>query len=275
MRISSLGAEPQSLIKEGIEYIWCGDKAYWFRHAPVLFPMTGPTKDGRISVDGKTYTMPGNGFARDMEFSLENQSADTATFLLEDNEATHVFYPYHFALHVTYTLLPEGGYSAKATIDAKDTLYATFGWHPAFNLAINGKDASIDTYSLSFELEERLDRNYAVNGIFQCEKDFLVGDEITLSRTELDKGPIALHHVLSREITWVSSKGEHGITVTMGDMDTFVSWSVEKKNAPYVCLEPMYSFGDATRPQELKDMKECFMVKKGESRTFENEFKIF
>ena len=51
MVISSLGAEPQSLIFEGREYLWQGDKTYWFRRAPLLFPMIGPTKDNKISVE--------------------------------------------------------------------------------------------------------------------------------------------------------------------------------------------------------------------------------
>ena len=53
MVISSLGAEPQSLIFEGREYLWQGDKTYWFRRAPLLFPMIGPTKDNKISVENK------------------------------------------------------------------------------------------------------------------------------------------------------------------------------------------------------------------------------
>ena len=68
--VSSLGAEPQSLLFQGREYLWNGDKAYWFRRSPLLFPMIGPTKDSKISVDGVLYDMPNNGFARDTEFTL-------------------------------------------------------------------------------------------------------------------------------------------------------------------------------------------------------------
>ena len=49
MTVSSLGAEPQSLVRNGIQYIWQGDKTYWPRRAPLLFPMSGPTKDNKIS----------------------------------------------------------------------------------------------------------------------------------------------------------------------------------------------------------------------------------
>ena len=36
MVVSTLGAEPQSLVFEGREYLWNGDKEYWFRRAPLL-----------------------------------------------------------------------------------------------------------------------------------------------------------------------------------------------------------------------------------------------
>ena len=40
--ISSVGAEIQSVrAKDGKEYIWQGDPAYWNKHAPVLFPICG------------------------------------------------------------------------------------------------------------------------------------------------------------------------------------------------------------------------------------------
>ena len=116
MIISTLGAEPQSLVTEGREYIWNGDKEYWFRRAPLLFPIIGPTKNDMIGYKGKEYKMPGNGFARDTEFTLVSQKEDSATFVLEDSEETREkYYPFGFILKVTYTLL-ENGYKAKAEI---------------------------------------------------------------------------------------------------------------------------------------------------------------
>ena len=139
MVISSLGAEPQSLVFEEREYLWQGDKTYWFRRAPLLFPMIGPTRDNKISVNGVLYDMPNNGFARDTEFSFVEKTDSSITFVLEDSEKSRKEnYPFGFVLKVTYSLLPDG-YEAKAEIKAKDDLWYTFGWHPAFSLDINGK----------------------------------------------------------------------------------------------------------------------------------------
>ncbi len=275
MTISTLGAEPQSLLFEGREYIWNGDKEFWFRRAPLLFPMIGPTKDDKIGYKGKEYKMPGNGFARDLEFSLVSNSETEAVFSLEDTENTREEnYPFGFILKVTYSLL-ENGYKAKAEIYAKEDLYYTFGWHPAFSLDINGKGADLETYSLSFEKEEKVDRKYAKNGEFVYEKDFLVGDQIDLKRSETDKGPITLDNIQSEEVTLTSSLGEHGVTVTMGKMKTFTCWTTLNKWAQFICLEPMLSFGDTKREFDIDKMKETKLLKKGETDTYENEFIVF
>lgn len=275
MVISTLGAEPRSLIKNGVQYLWSGDKEYWFRVAPLLFPVTGPIKDDTMIMKGKAYKMPGNGFARDTEFKVVNANESEAIFLLEESEETLAIYPYAFSLLVTYTL-HEDGYTAKATVTAKDEdLYFTYGWHPAFSLDMNGKGTDLSTYSLSFSSNERCDRRYQVDGVFNIEKDFLVGDEINLSREETDKGPIALYDVKSDEITLTSTQGEHGVTCHTGSFDTFVCWTVAPKHAQFICLEPMYSFGDATRDQKIENMWGLMELKKGESKTFENTYNIF
>ena len=275
MVISTLGAEPQSLKMEGREYIWSGNPDYWFRRAPLLFPMIGPTPGNRIAYLGREYDMPNNGFARDTEFTLVRQSGNEAVFRLEDSEKTRKEnYPFGFVLTVTYTL-SETGYTAKAEIEAKDDLYYTFGWHPAFSLDINGEGTELDTYSVSFEENERLDRKYAVDGVFRTERDFLVGDSIELSREETDKGAIILDGVRSSEVTLVSSKGEHGVTATMGDMSTLTIWTCAPKHAQYVCIEPMLSFGDASRPMDISKMKETRLLRKGEKAVYENAFTVF
>ena len=182
MVISSLGAEPQSLIFEGREYLWQGDKTYWFRRAPLLFPMIGPTRDNKISVDGVLYDMPNNGFARDTEFSFVEKTDSSITFVLEDSEKSRKEnYPFGFVLKVTYTLLSDG-YEAKAEIKAKDDLWYTFGWHPAFSLDINGKGTELDTYSVHFSEKENCTKKTAINGVFQYFPSFLNGNEIKLSR---------------------------------------------------------------------------------------------
>lgn len=275
MTLSTLGAEPQSVIFEGREYIWNGDKEFWPRRAPLLFPTIGPTKDSKIKAKGKYYDMPNNGFARDVEWKLVEKSDKSATFKLEDNEEFRTkYYPFGFVLTVTYTLLANG-YEASAEIYAKEDLPYTFGWHPAFSLNINGEGTPLDSYTVNFEAEERLDKKTAVNGVFEYTKDFLVGDTLDLSRSVLDKGAIILDGIKSTEVTLTSSKGEHGVTATIGDMKTLTIWTKEIKHAQYCCIEPMLSFGDTTREENIEKMKESSHLKKGESVTYTNRFTFF
>ena len=275
MVISSLGAEPQSLVFEEREYLWQGDKTYWFRRAPLLFPMIGPTRDNKISVNGVLYDMPNNGFARDTEFSFVEKTDSSITFVLEDSEKSRKEnYPFGFVLKVTYSLLSDG-YEAKAEIKAKDDLWYTFGWHPAFSLDINGKGTELDTYSVHFSENENCTKKTAVNGVFQYFPSFLNGNEFKLSRELTDFGAIILDGVKSREVTLTSSSGPHGVKATLGTMDTFTVWTCTPLHGQYVCLEPMVSFGDSARDLELKNMKETRELKKGGSVVYTNTFHVF
>ena len=275
MVISSLGAEPQSLVFEEREYLWQGDKTYWFRRAPLLFPMIGPTRDNKISVNGVLYDMPNNGFARDTEFSFVEKTDSSITFVLEDSEKSRKEnYPFGFVLKVTYSLLSDG-YEAKAEIKAKDDLWYTFGWHPAFSLDINGKGTELDTYSVHFSENEDCTKKTAVNGVFQYFPSFLNGNEFKLSRELTDFGAIILDGVKSREVTLKSSSGPHGVKATLGTMDTFTVWTCAPQHGQYVCLEPMVSFGDSARDLELKNMKETRELKKGGSVVYTNAFHVF
>ena len=47
VKIKSFGAELNSLLKidEDLEYIWQGNKEFWNRHSPILFPIVGRLKE--------------------------------------------------------------------------------------------------------------------------------------------------------------------------------------------------------------------------------------
>ena len=48
--------------EQGISYIWNGDPAYWIGRNPLLFPIVGNLKDGRIRMDGLDFFMNRHGF---------------------------------------------------------------------------------------------------------------------------------------------------------------------------------------------------------------------
>ena len=70
-RVETLGAELVSYRDEADrEYIWSGDPAYWPGRNPLLFPIVGGLKDGKIYVKGKEVSMERHGFARRREFAV-------------------------------------------------------------------------------------------------------------------------------------------------------------------------------------------------------------
>ena len=68
IEIANHGAELKSAVKNGFEYMWCGDEKYWARTSPVLFPFVGSLKDKCYRYNGKVYSMNQHGFARDSVF---------------------------------------------------------------------------------------------------------------------------------------------------------------------------------------------------------------
>ena len=58
---------------DGLEYIWEGDPAFWSGQNPILFPIVGSLKEGRVEINGQTCEMDRHGFARRMEFTPTEQ----------------------------------------------------------------------------------------------------------------------------------------------------------------------------------------------------------
>lgn len=66
--VSKKGAELQSIVANGREFLWQGNPAFWGRRAPILFPIVGRLADDTLRINGHEYTMKQHGFARDSEF---------------------------------------------------------------------------------------------------------------------------------------------------------------------------------------------------------------
>ena len=71
--ISDLGAELQSIKKDGTEYLWNGDERYWSERSPILFPYVGRFTEGKYLLDGKEYEMNIHGFARKFAYHVVYQ----------------------------------------------------------------------------------------------------------------------------------------------------------------------------------------------------------
>ena len=85
VKISTKGAELQSVIKDGKSYLWDGNPEQWEDRAPILFPICGTLKEDRFEYEGKSYSLTSHGFAKDSEFEVESAENSSVTFLLKSS----------------------------------------------------------------------------------------------------------------------------------------------------------------------------------------------
>ena len=248
VKINTHGAEINSVQNsDGLEYIWFGDKKYWARHAPILFPIVGRLKDNQYTYDGKTYEMGQHGFARDMEFIVANQGEKWIDLQLVSNEETKKMYPFDFKLIIHYEL---NDHKLTTNINVYNTdtkeMYFSVGAHPAFNVPlVQDGSEQYDDYFVKFANKGEYD---------QIQFDVPYANLENIEKIELDQ-PIQLFpelfyddakviEIKNREFTTTLSSdvSNHGVTMTGYNTKYGGIWSA--KDAPFVCLEPWWGIAD-------------------------------
>lgn len=133
VKVSGHGAELCSIMKEGKEYLWQADPAFWKRHSPVLFPIVGSLWNGKCRFDGQEYEMSQHGFARDMDFTLLSLTENEVRYRLVSDEETMARYPFPFVLEIGYRL--DGNKVTvlwSVTNSGEKEMHFQIGAHPAF-----------------------------------------------------------------------------------------------------------------------------------------------
>lgn len=245
--VDSCGAELTSIKSGGKEYLWNGDPAYWKRHAPVLFPLVGSLKDRQYRLDAKTYVMNQHGFARDMEFSVLEESENECWFRLTENMATMTVFPYAFILDIGYRI-------AERTVEtiwrvknpANTPLHFSVGGHPAFVCPQTpGEEQS--AYRLRFDTEKPLVSSViGAGGLVQSEKKIYETEEgfLDIDAHLFDGDALVIENHQAHRVSLVNPAGTEYVTVSF-DAPLFGIWSCPGKNAPFVCIEPWYGRCDA------------------------------
>lgn len=247
--IDSHGAELKSLIRksDGRQIMWSADPAYWNRTSPVLFPFVGGVKDKEYRFNGKTYSIGQHGFARDMEFELENSTEDEIWFTLSETEESLDKYPFGFLLEIGYRLEDAAVrvmWSVENTND-RDMWFA-IGAHPGF---------AVDMLpGHSFKLYDKSGKpvSSVTNRIFGS------GGCVTDKTANIDtpEGVLAISEKLFDNDALVLENGQVGkvdlydeegglIVAVEFDAPLVGLWSPPHKNAPFVCIEPWYGRCDS------------------------------
>ncbi|EEM17832.1 MULTISPECIES: aldose 1-epimerase family protein [Bacillus] len=255
--ISEKGAELQSvrLKEDNTEYMWQGNPNYWGRRAPILFPIVGRLVDNIYYVDGKPYSLTQHGFARDLTFSVKEQSETKITYAVTSNQETLQKYPYEFELRVSYELDEQNIHVTYEVINpTSKEMFFSIGAHPGFNCPLI-EDESFTDYHLSFNGPEHLETNVLKGPFLSKEKQLMVENktELPLTYDLFKNDALIFENMNTNEISIRSHKHNKFVKVAFEGFPLVGVWTLEN-DAPFLCIEPWYGIADEVEP--AKDFKE-------------------
>ena len=258
---------------DGREVIWQGDPKVWGGHAPILFPVCGSVRDGRVLIAGESYPMPKHGFVRDTQFEVSHVGDDFVDLVMTENELTKKMYPFDFALHVTYRLF-ENGYTTTFLIENRSdrVMPCCVGGHPGFNVPMEA-GAKYEDYDIVFAKEENGENSLAPDG------DLIVGTEtlkelrggrvIPLDHALFDeRDALILTGLKSRSVELKHRVSGRGLRFDFPKIEVLAVWSKPGMKADYVCLEPWHGMpGRAQDSDNFEDKPHVTLLEPGKVYT--------
>ena len=267
-KIKSFGAELNSLQKcaEELEYIWQGDKEFWARHSPILFPIVGRLKNDSYFYKNQKYNMSQHGFARDKEFEIVEKKDDFIEFRLKSDEKTLEIYPFSFELYLSYKLEKNSLIvSYKVINKSDDKMLFSIGAHPAFNWTLK-EDEKKENYFLEFENIKETKR-YFLNdkGLVYDSVDLKIIDNKIALNEELFKNDALVFEDLNiKTLTLKNSINENYIKLNFENFPYLGIWS-KPTGAPFICIEPWFGVADSfDSSKNLEDKKGIITLLKDE-----------
>lgn len=266
--VSSLGAEMQSVTtRDGAEWLWNGDAAFWTGRSPVLFPIVGKAPDDTLQIEGKPYPMAQHGFARRREFALAEATATACRYVLDANDETRTVYPFEFRLSLEHSL--DGpSLTVAVTVENRGAEPMPFGcgFHPAFRWPLPGAEGKPHAVTLDNAAEPK--RQPLEKGLLSQNRD----------PSPFEKGRLVLAHDLFKDDALVfpegagdglsyAAEGGPALTFRFENLPNLALWT--KPGAPFLCVEPWYgTAAEYGGSRELKDRPYTTTLGAGESRRF-------
>ena len=276
VKVSDVGAEIHSVLRDGCEYIWLGDAAFWSSHAPLLFPVCGRFFEGKYTSEGKTYEIPCHGFIRKAPLTPECINNTSVCFRVESTEESKKMYPFDFVLKIWHIL---EGESIVTRFEIENTgdvvLPATVGGHPGFNVPLDG-EGEFEDYYLEFGKTCSPDQiEISPRGLFTGKKTaypLLDGNKLPLSHKLFEVDGIFLSRMDST-VTLKSNKSTRSVTLEYPDMPYLGVWHSAKSEAPFVCIEPWCGLpGYDGEMHDINTRHDMFHILPGKTQTA--EFKV-
>ncbi len=240
------GAELKSLRDgSGREWLWPGDPRSWPRTAPVLFPVVGRCAGGVIRHRGTAFPMPQHGFARDRDFAVVDQAADTCRLRLAADAETRRAYPFAFSLDLTFAIAGNRlAQTAVVTNTGAEPLAASVGFHPGFRWPLAScPGAAKADHVIVFESDEPHPIRQLDDGLLSpvpC-KTPVAGARLKLAESLFRDGALVFDRLESRAL-WFGVPGEPGLSVTFPDCPHLGIWMLP--GADFLCIEPWQGHTD-------------------------------
>ena len=265
--------------KNEVEYLWGGDEAYWVGRSPHLFPIIGTLKNQETRINGRRYSMEKHGFARNTFYEVVEQTKTTITFLLRDTEETKLKYPFAFSFYVTHTLQTEGFTTSYRIVnEGREEMPFCVGGHTGIRCPIREGESFAD-YQIQFERPVSLkaycpasdDPVKAVSEHWFLEKE----DYFTLNYDLFAEGPIIFNQISEHTLKLINPESKKGVGYTFEGFPVLALWTIGKKQAPYLCLEPWHGLPAFEEDgEELRDKPHSIVLGKGEEKTLFYQFRV-
>ena len=276
VEFQSLGGALSSIKdKDGVEYLWQGDPTYWSGQAPVLFPICGSVRNDTVLYDQEDGSqvkgkIPRHGLVRKKEFELVNQTENSVTFAIEDDEEMYANYPYHFRLEITYTVT---GKTIRTQYEiynkeAEKSMSYFIGGHPGFNCPLL-EDEVYEDYYLEFEKPETctVPKPFPETGMldFKDRSSWLENQkEIDLNYDLFSYDAVTLDNLESRSVSLKSRKHDKGVKLHFEEFPNLIVWSTLNKG-PFIALEPWSGLSTSLEERDrLEDKKGVKVLKPGD-----------
>ncbi|MDD3361973.1 MAG: aldose 1-epimerase family protein [Hespellia sp.] len=275
VKLTELGGTLSSIKdKNGIEYLWQGDAAYWSGTAPVLFPICGSIRNDKAeSRQGMQMAMPRHGIVRKSEFIFEGIRDDAICFSITSNEETLKKFPYEFKLTTRYGL---AGKSVNITYEVENTgdkdMPFFIGGHPGFNCPLVEDEDYNDCY-VEFEKEETCTVPIPVTetGLIDMEHRTACLDHaktMNLKHELFRKDAVIFDELQSRKIKLLSKKSKTGVELSFDDFPYIILWS-SANDGPFVAIEPWVGLSTCSDESDVfEEKRNVQVVKPGEKKAY-------
>lgn len=255
--VKAFGAEWCSLkhLASDREYVWQAG-AEWPKHAPWLFPIVGTLKDNKYTYNGREYTLPRHGFAREKNFNLVEQTENHLLFRLTDDEVTHGVFPFSFVLEIGYTLKGSKVEVSCCVINpSEETLWFSLGGHPAFRVPLF-EGEHYESYFLQFDQPLTANRWPLENGLIASKSIPCLENatELALSKELFKDDALVFKKFSARSVALRSQFHNHGFEFRLNDCPYLGLWAA--KGADFICIEPWYGIADGVNAKGELTKKE-------------------